>query len=338
MNSSIWLLASLFAPLLISGGWLVAQDVAKQAGETDKLVVELTADASVRFADPEIARKLLKAKDDFSDRLSKFDLQSRLKTNDAATHEAWQKLVAEQVTEWSADEREKVRQVITALQAKLKPFRLPFPKEILLIRTTGKEEGDAAYTRANAIILPASRLRHQPPQLESLLTHELFHVLSRNDRTTRVALYKIVGFTIGEEIKLPQSLDDRRITNPDAPTLNCFIELKNEEQQVTAVPILYATPKDYDAKSGKRFFDYVTFRLLVVDKVDGVWQPRMKEQQPVVLDPKGVPNFYEQVGKNTNYIWHPDEILADNFVHLVNRRTNLATPRITEEIAKVLSP
>jgi hypothetical protein len=153
-----------------------------------------------------------------------------------------------------------------------------------------------------------------------------------------VALYKIVGFKIGAEIKLPPSLDDRRITNPDAPTLDCFIELKNEEQQVTAVPILYATPKEYDAKGGKRFFDYVTFRLLVVDKVEGQWQPRMKEQQPVVIDPKGVDSFFDQVGKNTTYIWHPDEILADNFVHLVNRRMKLATPRITEEMAKVLAP
>ena len=28
-------------------------------------------------------------------------------------------------------------------------------------------------------------------------------------------------------------------------------------------------------------------------------------------------NFYEQIGKNTNYIIHPEEILADNFALLV---------------------
>jgi hypothetical protein len=324
--------------LLASARSLTAQDDSKTAEARPSDTTELTADSVVRFADPASARAVLTTDDDFSLRLSKFDLQSRLQTDRNVTRDDWKKLVADQVTDWPAAEREKVQQVVATLRVKLKPFRLPLPKEILLIRTTGKEEGDAAYTRANAIVLPASRLRHQPPQLESLMTHELFHVLSRYDPVIRRALYKIVGFTIGEEINLPQSLEDRRITNPDAPALDCFIQLNNEDQQVTAVPILYATPKDFDPKGGKAFFAYVTFRLLVVDKVDGNWQPRMKDQQPVVLDPKGISNFHDQIGKNTNYTWHPDEILADNFVHLINRRMNLATPRITDEMAKVLTP
>jgi hypothetical protein len=330
-----WPPLGLLALTLILQSSLLAQDppAATKPAET----VPLTEGVVVRFADVAAGRAVLTADDDFSTRLSKFDLQSRLKTDQDASREAWKMHIAEQVTEWPADERAKVEKIIATLQTKLKTLRLPLPKEVLLIRTTGKEEDDAAYTRANAIVLSASRLRHQPAPLESILTHELFHVLSRNDLATRRALYNIVGFTIGDDIKLPQSLDDRRITNPDAPKLDCYIELKNEERQITAVPLLYATPSAYDPKAGKRFFDYVTFRLLVVDKVDGTWQPRMKEQQPVVLDPKGVDSFFDQIGKNTTYIWHPDEILADNFVHLVNRRMNLATPRITEEMAKVLA-
>ena len=222
------------------------------------------------------------------------------------------------------------------LKPKFEKFRLPLPKEILLIRTTGKEEADAAYTRANAIILPAAKLRHQQPQLEALLAHELFHVLSRNDATVRSALYKIVGFTLGEEVEIPKSLDDRRITNPDAPRLDAYITLTNEAQTLTAVPILYAT-QEYDATKGGRLFDYLTFRLLVVDKSGGKWHARMKEAQPVVLDPKKIEDFYDQVGRNTGYLWHPDEILADNFVHLVNGRMDLKTPRVTDEMAKVLA-
>jgi hypothetical protein len=41
------------------------------------------------------------------------------------------------------------------------------------------------------------------------------------------------------------------------------------------------------------------------------------------------------VGRNTGYILHPDEILAENFLHMINRTTNLATPRIVEEMANV---
>lgn len=300
--------------------------------------IELTPASSLVFAEEEQAREVLTADDDFSRRLSRFDLQSRLQTDQEVTRDDWRKLVAEQVTPWPAAEREKLKQVVESLKPKLAMFRLPLPKQILLIRTTGKEEADAAYTRAKAIVLPAAKLRHALPQLEALLTHELFHILSRHDATVRAALYKIVGFSVGEEISLPQSLEDRRITNPDAPRLDCFITLKNDGMEVTAVPILYATPKQYDGKKGGSFFSYLTIRLLVVDKVAGQWQPRLKDQQPVVLDPKKIDSYYEQIGRNTNYDWHPDEILADNFVYLVNRRQNLKTPRVTERMAEVLKP
>lgn len=298
----------------------------------------LTETAKVVFADAAAGRAVLLADDDFSRRLSRFDLQSRLQTDKEVTREDWRKALGEEVTEWPAEDRAKILQTLETLKPRLAKFRLPLPKEILFIRTTGKEESDAAYTRANAIVLPAAKIRHQQPQLESLITHELFHVLSRHDATVRAALYKIVGFSIEGEAEIPQSLDDRRITNPDAPRLDCYIQLKNDEQTVTAVPILYATPKEFDAKQGRRMFDYLTFRLLVVDKQEAKWRARMMGEQPVVLDPKKIENFFDQVGRNTSYIWHPDEILADNFVHLISGRQKLATPRVTEEMAKVLAP
>lgn len=318
--------------------WLVLLSCAVVSAAEPDEPFALTSTSHVVFADAQAARDVLLAEDDFSRRLSRFDLQSRLQTDKDVTRDDWRKALGAEVTEWPPEERAKVTETLAALKTKLEKFRLPLPKEILLIRTTGKEEADAAYTRANAIILPAAKLRHQQPQLESLLTHELFHVLSRNDATVRAALYKIVGFALGDEIEIPQSLEDRRITNPDAPKLDCFITLKNEEQTITAVPILYATPKQYDAKKGGRLFDYLTFRLLVVDKTGGKWRARMKDAQPVVLDPKTIDSYFDQIGRNTNYIWHPDEILADNFVHLVNGRQKLTTPRVTEEMAKVLMP
>lgn len=306
------------------------------AADAPEESIELTSTSQVVFADVEAGREVLLADDEFSRRLSRFDLQSRLKTDKEVTRDDWRKSLGEEVTEWPKDEREKIEQTLAVLKPKFEKFRLPLPKEILLIRTTGKEEADAAYTRANAIILPAAKLRHQQPQLEALLAHELFHVLSRNDATVRSALYKIVGFTLGEEVEIPKSLDDRRITNPDAPRLDAYITLTNEAQTLTAVPILYAT-QEYDATKGGRLFDYLTFRLLVVDKSGGKWHARMKEAQPVVLDPKKIEDFYDQVGRNTGYLWHPDEILADNFVHLVNGRMDLKTPRVTDEMAKVLA-
>ena len=36
-------------------------------------------------------------------------------------------------------------------------------------------------------------------------------------------------------------------------------------------------------------------------------------RQPVLLDPEDLPDYHRRIGRNTNYIIHPDEILADNF-------------------------
>src|SRR5688572_16032343 len=199
--------------------------------------LELTTNCKLVFADVKTGQAALQADDDFSTRLSRFDLQSRLQTDRDVTREDWRKQVAETVTEWPDTDKEKLKAIVGTLKPKLAAFRLPLPKEILLIRTNGQDESNANYTRANAIVLPAAQLRNMPAALEGILIHELFHVLSRHDATVRAALYKIVGFTIDDEASIPKSLEDRRITNPDAPLLNCYIRLKNEEQEVTAVPI-----------------------------------------------------------------------------------------------------
>ena len=66
------------------------------------------------------------------------------------------------------------------------------------------------------------------------------------------------------------------------------------------------------------------------------WKAADMNGRAIVLDPRGVPDFQAKIGKNTNYIYHPEEILADNFVHLVRQRPNLETPRIVEDLQRVL--
>jgi hypothetical protein len=203
---------------------------------------------------------------------------------------------------------------------------------------SGKEEADAAYTRANAIFLPSKVLTYPPERLEELLAHELFHVLSRHDAETRQRLYGIIGFRACEEIPMHASLRDRKLTNPDAPLLDCVMELKVEGQVVTVTPILYASVESYDPEKGGPLFRYLTFRLMAVQKKDGKWQPATNAGAPILYDPKQMPSFLEQIGKNTGYIIHPDEILADNFKHLVKEEKNLPTPKIVEQMMSVLKP
>ena len=42
------------------------------------------------------------------------------------------------------------------------------------------------------------------------------------------------------------------------------------------------------------------------------------------------------IGKNTEYIINPEEILADNFAYLVTQKKNLPNPEIIQKIAAIL--
>jgi hypothetical protein len=49
-----------------------------------------------------------------------------------------------------------------------------------------------------------------------------------------------------------------------------------------------------------------------------------------------VSGFFEQVGRNTEYLIHPEEILADNFALLFSRDRNAPSPDIIKKMAEVL--
>lgn len=299
--------------------------------------VPIVGQVAARFATAEEGAAALAAEDDFTRSLSRFDLQSRLQKGGDATIGQWRDFVAGEVRPWEERHVKQVSESLERLRPRLEKFNLPLPPTILLVHTTGKEEGGAAYTRGAAIVLPDKVLAYPRAEFDRILIHELFHVLSRHQPMLRSELYAIIGFQTCPPIALPASLADRKLTNPDAPLIDCHIELTaGGNKTFIAAPILYASAKQYDPKAGGTFFKYLTFRLMVIEKHDGQWRPVMKGEQPVVIDAAKEPAYFEKIGRNTRYIIHPDEILADNFVHLVLGETNVATPRILDSMGRVL--
>lgn len=297
----------------------------------------LTAQTEIRFADGAEAQAAITRRDDFTKSLSRFDLQSRLKTQGEATTDDLLKLYAENVTAWPREDIDKVTKGLEALRERLTDFHIPHPKTILLIRTTGKEESGAAYCRGPAIVLPENMLRQRPEGLLRLLAHELFHVLSTQNPELRRELYAIIGFQMCNPISLPSTLREHVITNPDAPQLDAYIELTLADgQKVAATPVLLASPAQFDPEAGKSMFEYLQFKLLQVEKKDDRWEAVLKDGQPVLIEPRGLKSYADQIGKNTGYVIHPDEILADNFALMIIQADKLPTPEIVEKMRKVL--
>jgi hypothetical protein len=283
------------------------------------------------FATPEQGRAALTQRDDFVARLSPFDRAARLKKDAAVSEREYLEFVGASVVAWSADESRRVATALDTVGERFRRSKLVFPSGVMLIRTTGSEEGNAAYTRGSAMALPPGVLDDKDADLAQVLSHELFHIISRRDSRLRDRLYRVIGFEPCPDLVFPADLGARRITNPDAPRNDHRIRVGLDGAQVWAIPILYADSARYDPQRGGEFFDYLQFRF-ALDAGSGA-APR-DVQRPVDL--KSLTGFFEQVGRNTQYLIHPEEILADNFAIALAGKTDVPTPSIPAEILRIL--
>jgi hypothetical protein len=290
---------------------------------------------AISFATVEQGRAILTNRDDFVSRLSAFDRAARMKTDHDVTEQEYLAFVAKNVLEWTPDEKDAVRSAFDGLAAKLSDLNLPFPKTILFIKTTGDEEGHAEYTRANAIILPQNALAaNRRSALRGTIAHELFHVLSRNAPDLRERAYAVIGFQPCGEVPFPPTLAARKITNPDAPKNDHCIHVESGPLSVWAVPILFSKSDHYNPANGGEFFDYLVFEFLVVENSGS--HATYDPSKVTLLDVGKIQGFYEQVGRNTDYIIHPEEILADNFEYLLIGKPNLPSPDVQRKLAVAL--
>jgi hypothetical protein len=258
-----------------------------------------------------------------------------MRSDQPVTKEQFLRHLAADARSWQPDELEKLQKAVAAVDAKLAGWNLPWPKDILLVKISGEIDGGAAYTRGSAIMLPPRVLTGLPSRLERLLAHELFHVLSRNNPKLRDRLYRVVGFRPCGPVELPADLRARKITNPDAPLSRWYTTVTLDGKPTKVVPILFSK-KRYDAKAGGGLFDYMTFRLLAVEEQGERLAPVLKDGKPVLIDGRNTPSYFEQIGRNTNYIIHPEEILADNFALLLDGKAAVPTPRVLREMEAVL--
>lgn len=288
-------------------------------------------ETTIDFASVDEGRGVLTARDDFVERLSPFDRAARLKSAEVISEEAYLAFVADNVMEWKAEEREKLEAALAGVSDTLAAYKLLLPTKVLLVKTTGKEEGNAAYTRANAIVLPMRVLAEPAEQIQRTLCHELFHVLSRANPELREKLYTTIGFEKCEEVQLPTPLGEKKVTNPDAPRNDHAIRVSVRGETRWVVPVLIATSSRYDPERGGEFFNYLELKYALLDD-----QKRLDPRAVELADQSELREFFEQVGQNTGYIIHPEEILADNFALLVLRQGELPSPEVLERMKRVL--
>jgi hypothetical protein len=280
---------------------------------------------SFQFSSIDAGSAILGKKDEFIERLSPFDRAARLKTGRVVSEAEFLQFVRANVLGWSDPERRKIETALAKIMPALESLALSLPEPINLIKTTGAEEGNAFYTRDTAIVFPVKPLGSLTEEiLEKTLAHEVFHVWSRQNPGLREKLYQLIGFTKCPEVALSTEMNQRKITNPDAPRNDHAIRVQFDGANVTAVPILLSAVETYDPKRGGDFFQYLQLKFML-------------SPSGTMADLQQVGGFFEQVGHNTNYIIHPEEILADNFALLVLARHDVASPQILEKMRRILT-
>ncbi len=296
-------------------------------------------DTTLVFATVAEGRKALEQRDDFVERLSPFDRALRLKTDREVSESKFLLFVGRQVLAWTGREKEQMGAALDSVRSALEKLALPLPERIYLVKTTGKEESEAAYTRGQAIVLPVTKLMAEPWEIQRIICHELFHILSRANPELKDRLYRGIGFRKCPGFRFPAALRSRRITNPDAPRHEHCIRIGVDGEPTWAVPILFSNREKYEMESGKGLFDYLQFKFLLVDRDSDplVVHPKYDGTNPALVGMDGISSFFEQVGRNTKYIIHPEEILADNFALLILKHDTVASPDILIRMRKALS-
>ena len=198
--------------------------------------------------------------------------------------------------------------------------------DIYLVKLNSKCYGNGVfYTRDNGIFIPYDQLQGASVEgLMSVFLHEIFHIMSRYNEEFRRAAYSLIGFKPVEgKLNFPKSLDDRVFLNPDGVDMNYAITLKTDkdsDEPVQAIPVIHSNSPNY-MESKPAFFGYIQFDLFRITKEGDGYNVNIGDNKgPLVIpdiDDYYYPSFFEQIYDNTQYIIHPDEIMADNFMFAI---------------------
>ena len=219
-------------------------------------------DISFEFPDAKTAKEILLQDDLYLTHLSPFDLCAKVQKKEKVSMDKFKEFLGSQTLSWTDGEKKMIEKIITDAESFFSYKKLVMPEKIYLVKTTGEEEGNAAYCRnMDTVVFPESYLEYDEATFKEIFVHELFHIFSRNNPDIREKLYNSIGFSKTGELVLPPDLADLAITNPDAVLYDYCFDTKYGGKPVRLIPVLLAKIP-FDPVKSTNFFDYLTVRFL----------------------------------------------------------------------------
>ena len=240
---------------------------------------------------------------------------------------------ADQVMAFTPEEEKRVNDTMAWLHGLLEAhgLELPDPGTVTFVKSTGQEAlGSAGYTSEGTIFLAwfAYDPQYYPDDMfRMLVIHELNHCLSRLFPEYRQALYSLVHFTVlDEDIDVPEELRNQIIANPDVEHHNSYATFTINGEKKDCY-LVFLTDNVFE-KPGDTFFDGMYSGVV---PLDGSAVYRVEE----------VEDFWDVVGRNTDYVEDPEELMATNvayaLMNLDNGYADFGSPEILEGIIDYLA-
>jgi hypothetical protein len=212
---------------------------------------------------------------------------------------------------------------------------IPFIDNINLVKMTSKEEGGAmGYTRGNTIYV-ADYIMYKPKvKIKEILTHELFHILTRSSFPFKQEMYSIIRFTALDKIIDLTTMNQRCrfVSNPDVSNSCSYIELKDWDGKEHRLLMTTLARSNYH---GGSLFKYIQPYFLELDSEHNIMT--YGDNLPVRKSIYGeyYKDFIMKVGQNTGYMVNPEEILAENFrMAVLGEIDEVPDPEIINNIRK----
>lgn len=262
--------------------------------------------------------------DGFFDYIMPLDMQIQMKNGTAcdtkeACLNAYREYLSRQVSQWTETDADSLMPVIenavkisTAIAGKF------MPDSIYLVKIkTGHYGNDVYYTRGKSIMIPENIFQSFDREMQlPVMIHEIFHIISRYQPEIRDSLYHMIGFErLDGNVTLPPQTEKIVLTNPDGAMRTHAIRLtSSQNNEVHAIPLITSKFRQYRSEI-PLFFDYLNFDLYeLIPKDGGNYTLKAGPGGSTTLDLGYTPVFFTKIRDNTQYIIHPEEIMADNFM------------------------
>jgi hypothetical protein len=290
----------------------------------------------VRFAGVDEGRALLGADDDWVGQTSELQRSVLMNREPPTPLDVFRAFQAEAVQAWEPAAQARWQRALESIAPALDRLALPWPTELLLVQTGGRESANQPHTRANAIVLPR-QFEQQGYSDAEVLAHELWHVVSRGHPELATKLYALIGYEPVAELQWPPRWQAIRTANQDAPRNRHAMHVTLHGRDTMLMPVVVMALEAGEPAGGQSLLDLMELRLLeVLPGAGGVPTTAvMHDGDPVWHTIDDAPEFVERLGGNTDYMQHPDETVADNLMFLVSGRP-VKNPELLRRIEALL--